>query len=138
MLKIGELTLIPHIHKLFNIAVKQDFPTPWIRSLIILIFKSSNKNNPSNYYIIMINPLLAKLYGIILEKRINEWLEMEGTQFKCQTGFRRNHSTRNHLVMLRIIVEECRNNKYGLFCCFVDFRKVLIHCLEITCGLLPR
>ena len=27
-----------------------------------------------------------------------------------------------HLVMLRIIVEECRNDKSNLFCCFVDFR----------------
>ena len=29
----------------------------------------------------------------------------------------------DHLVMLRIIVEECRNDKSNLFCCFVDFRK---------------
>ena len=29
----------------------------------------------------------------------------------------------NHLLTLRIIVEECHNNKSNLFCCFVDFRK---------------
>ena len=71
----------------------------------------------------MIIPLLAKLYGIILEKKINGWLEMEGKWDKGQAGFRRNHSTMNHLVTLRIIVKECRNNKSGLFCYFVDFRK---------------
>ena len=71
----------------------------------------------------MIRPLLAKLYGIILEKKINEWLEMEGKQAKGQASFRRNHSTTDHLVTLRIIAEECRNNKSDLFCCFVDFRK---------------
>ena len=71
----------------------------------------------------MISPLLAKLYGIILEKKINEWVKMEGKQAKGQAGFRRNHSTTDHLITLRIIVEECCNNKSELFCFFVDFRK---------------
>ena len=48
---------------------------------------------------------------------------MEGKWGKGQAGFIRNHSTMNHLFTLRIIVEECHNNKSGLFCCFVDFRK---------------
>ena len=71
----------------------------------------------------MISPLLAKLYGIILEKKINKWLESEGKRAKGQAGFRRQHSTTEHLVPLKIIVEECRNDKSNLFCCFVDFRK---------------
>ena len=29
----------------------------------------------------------------------------------------------NYLVTLRIISEECHNNKCNLLCCFVDFRK---------------
>ena len=32
----------------------------------------------------------------------------------------------DHLVTLRIIAEECRNNKSNLFCCFVDFRKAFV------------
>ena len=99
------------------------FPTPWTQILIINIFKSGDKNDPSYYQTIMIIPLLDKLYSIILENKINEWLEMEGKHVKSQVGFRRNHSTTNHLVTLRIIAEECCNNKSGLFCCFVDFIK---------------
>ena len=79
--------------------------------------------DPSNYQTIMIIPLLAKLYGIILEKKINEWLEMEGKRAKGQAGFRKNHSTTDHLITLRIIAKKCRNNKSNMFCCFVDFRK---------------
>ena len=71
----------------------------------------------------MINPLLAKLYGIILEKKLSIWLESEGKRAKIQAGFRRQHSITDHLVVLRIIVEECRNDKSNLFCFFVDFRK---------------
>ena len=48
---------------------------------------------------------------------------MEGKRAKGQVGFRRNRSTTDHLITLRIIVEESRNNKFDLFCCFVNFRK---------------
>ena len=34
-----------------------------------------------------------------------------------------NKSTTDHFVTLRIIVEECHDDKSNLFCCFVDFRK---------------
>ena len=48
---------------------------------------------------------------------------MEGKRAKGQAGFRRNHSTTDHLLTLRIIAEECRHNKFDLFCYFVDFRE---------------
>ena len=39
--KIGGPILIPHIHKLFNLAVKQGFPKLWMQSFIVPIFKHS-------------------------------------------------------------------------------------------------
>ena len=135
ILKIGGPILNPHIHKLFNQAVKQGFPKPWAQSLIIPIFKSGDTNNPSNYRTIMISPLLAKLYGIILEKKINRWLESEGQWAKGQAGFRRQHSTMDQLVTLRIIMEECHNDKSNLFCCFVDFKKSFNTIPRNTCGI---
>ena len=70
----------------------------------------------------MIIPLLAKLYGIILENKISICLESEGNRAKGQAGFRRQHSKTNHLITLRIIMEECCNDKSNLFFFFVDFR----------------
>ena len=54
--------------------------------------------------------LHTPLYGIILENKINEWIEMEGNRDKDQRGFERHHSTTEHLVKLMIIAEECSNN----------------------------
>lgn len=71
----------------------------------------------------MISLLLAKLYGIILEKKLSIWLESQGRRTTSQAGFRRQHSTTDHFVTFRIIVDECRNDKSNLFYCFVDFRK---------------
>jgi hypothetical protein len=71
----------------------------------------------------MINPILAKLYGTILKTNISIWIESHGKRAKGQTRFRSYHSTMDHLVMLKIIVEACENNKTNLLCCFIDFRK---------------
>ena len=71
----------------------------------------------------MVSPILSKLYGIILEKKINIWLESHSKRAKGQARFRRYHSTVDHIVTFRIITEEFCNTKTNLFCCFVDFRK---------------
>jgi hypothetical protein len=58
-----------------------------------------------------------------LENKISTWLERNGKRAKGQVGFRGYHSTMDHLVMFRIIAEECRNDKTNLLFCFVNFRK---------------
>jgi hypothetical protein len=80
--KIKGPILIPHIHELFNLVVKKGFPKPWMQSLIVPIFKNGDRNIPSNYRTIMISLILAKLYGIILEKKISLWLESHGKRAK--------------------------------------------------------
>jgi hypothetical protein len=53
-----------------------------MQSLIVPIFKNEDRNIPSNYRTIMISPILVKLYGIILEKKISLWLESHGKRAK--------------------------------------------------------
>jgi hypothetical protein len=66
----------------------------------------------------MISSILAKLYGIILEKKIKLWLEIHGKRAKFLVGFRRYHSTVDHLVTFTIIAKDFRNTKTNLllFC----------------------
>jgi hypothetical protein len=94
-----------------------------MQSLIFPIFKNGDRKIPSNYRTIVLSLILAKLYGIILEKKIILWLESHGKRAKGQASFRRYHSTVDHPFTFRIIVKEFRNTKTNIFCCFVDFRK---------------
>ena len=71
----------------------------------------------------MVIPLLAKLYGDILETKINIWLESHGKRVKCHARFHGCNWTMGRLVTLRIIAKECCIKKINIFCCFVDFRK---------------
>jgi hypothetical protein len=70
----------------------------------------------------MISPILAKLYGSILENKTSICLKSHSKRFKGQARFKGSHSIVDHIFMLRIIVDECHNNKTNLLCCFVDFR----------------
>jgi hypothetical protein len=121
--KIKGAILIPHIHKIFNLVVKKSFPKPWMQSLIVPIFKNGDRNILSNYRTIMISSILANIYGIILENKINLWLESHGKRVKGQARIRIYHSTMDHIVTFRIIAEEFHNTKTNIFCCFADFRK---------------
>jgi hypothetical protein len=50
----------------------------------------------------MIIHVLAKLYGIVLEKNISIWLERNRERDKGQTRFMSYHSNLDNLLTLRI------------------------------------
>ena len=127
--------LIHHIHKLFNLAVKEGFPKPWMQSLIVPIFKNGDKNIPSNYRTIMISLILARLYGTILKNKISLYLESHGKRAKGQAGFRRYHSIVHHIVTFRIIAEECCNTKTNFFVVLLTLEKILTWFLGKTFGI---
>lgn len=83
--------LIPHLPKLLNMTVEHGFPKLWTQILIVHIFKSGDKKSPSNYMNIMISHILAKLYGLILERNTSLWLENHGKRANGKVGFRRHH-----------------------------------------------
>jgi hypothetical protein len=111
--------------------VTWSFPKPYIRSLIVPIFKSGDKNNASNQRTIMISLILAKLYGIILENKINMWLEIHGRD-KGHARFRIYHSTVDHLATLKIVREEFRNNKSISYVVLLTLENILTRYLELT------
>ncbi|KAH9319051.1 hypothetical protein KI387_020820, partial [Taxus chinensis] len=123
-LKWGVEVLTPHIRKIFNDVNQNGFPMEWTTSVVIPLFKSGDINNPSNYCTIMINPLLGKLFGGMIERRISSWAEREGKRAKGQVGFRPKHSTIDHCITLRHLIEKVWDTQgEEAFCCFVDFKK---------------
>ncbi|XP_057846673.2 uncharacterized protein LOC131056339 [Cryptomeria japonica] len=122
-LKWGMKVLAPHIAKIFNNIIPHGFPKDWTTSLAIPLFKSGDVNNPSNDRTIMINPLFAKLFGSMIENRIRKWAEENHKCAKGQAGFRPKHSTVDHGITLRHIIEKTWEKKEDVFCCFVDFKK---------------
>jgi len=122
-LKWGMKILAPHIMEILKNVIQQGFPRDWTTRLAIPLFKSGDINNPSNYRTIMINPLFAKLFNNMVENRINKWADVKEKRAKGQAVFRTKHSTVDHGIMPRHIIEKVWEGKEEVFCCFVDFKK---------------
>ncbi|XP_057842732.2 uncharacterized protein LOC131052150 [Cryptomeria japonica] len=122
--KWGVELLAPHIKGIFNSVIQDGFPTDWKTSVVIPLFKSGDINNPSNYHTIMVNPLLGKLFKSMVEHRISSWAKDEGKRAKGQAGFRPRHSTIDHCITLRHLIEKIWDNQgEEAYCYFVDFKK---------------
>ena len=109
--------------EIFNNVIQQGFSRYWKTSLTIPLFKSGDINNPSNYITIMINPLFAKLFSGMVENRISKWEEVREKRETGKACFNPKHSTVDHGITLRHIVENVWGSKEELLCCFVDFKK---------------
>ena len=72
----------------------------------------------------MVSSTIAKLYSTIIEQNISTWSESTSKKAVGQVGFRPKHSIVDHLVTLRVIMQESRLQGKTLYCCFVDFKKV--------------
>ena len=89
-------------------AIEQGFPNDWLMNWIKPIFKFGDKNQVSNYRTIMVSSTIAKLYRTIMEQKISTWAESTSKRELGQARFRPKHSTVDHLVTLRVIMEESR------------------------------
>lgn len=111
------------IHGLINKAITQGLPTDWQRNWIKALFKKGDVNQPTNYRTITVGSCMSKLLGSVLEQAISSWAETNGKRAIGQAGFRPKHSTIDHLISLRVLMEESRLKGKTLYCCFVDFTK---------------
>ena len=55
-----------------------------------------------------------------MESNISAWAAKNGKRAYGQSGFRKHHGTIDHLVTLRVLMEESRLGGKGLYCCFID------------------
>ena len=71
----------------------------------------------------MIGHMLAKLYGAIMEAKVNDYMETLSLQAHEQASFRRAFSTIYHIFIIRCLIDQTKARKKKLYCCFVDFQK---------------
>ena len=82
----------------------------------------------------MINPLFAKLFGSMVEDKISKWAEVKEKRARGQVGFRPKHSTVDHGITLRHIVEKVWEEKKKHFAALLTSKNHLTQSLGISCG----
>jgi hypothetical protein len=66
------------------------------------LFKGGDASKFDNYKGINVGPILAKLFVMILDKRLSEWAEQHWLHAKGQTGFRKDYHTIHQLFICEI------------------------------------
>ena len=107
----------------FNQVLNDGVPPTWCTGLIHPIFKAGDPSDPGNYRGITVVVILAKLYAMVLEARASSWAEHVKCRAKGQAGFRKDFRTTDQVFIIQTLIQQARQEKRKLYCCFVDFKK---------------
>jgi hypothetical protein len=113
----GGDTLRSEIHKLINcIWNKEELPQQWKESIIVPIYKKSDKTESSNYRGISLLSTSYKILSNILLSRLTPYVDEIIGDHQCE--FRRNPSTTDQIFCIRQILEkkwEYNGSSMGLY-----------------------
>jgi hypothetical protein len=122
ILDVKELLHMPLLTT-FNYFLAKGFPEALCTRVVHMLFKGGDAFEFDNYRGIMVGPILAKLFAMIFDKRLNEWAEQHGLRVKGQAGFCKDYLISDQLFILRTLIKQSKAKKKPFYCCFVDFKK---------------
>jgi hypothetical protein len=121
ILDVGELLHMPLLIA-FNCFLAEGFLEALSTRVVHALFKGGDAFEFDNYRGITIGPILAKLFVMILNKRLSEWVEQHGLHVKGQARFRKDYRTTDQLFILQTLIKQSKAKKKPLYCCFVDLK----------------
>ena len=107
------------VHLFNTVFASGEYPEAWTEAVIYPLHKKGSSHEP------------GKLYSYIINKRLSTWVEDNDVLGEIQAGFRKDHSTIDHIFTLFSMIQRhlLRNKK--LYVAFIDFRKAfdfISHC----------
>ncbi|GFO44532.1 cell division cycle-associated 7-like protein isoform x1 [Plakobranchus ocellatus] len=111
--------------KLFNnIWTTGDIPPSWREASVVPIPKPGKyPSDPSNYRPIALTSCLCKTLERMVNDRLVHVLESRNLLSKVQCGFRKDHSTMDHLVRLETFIKKAFARKKQILGFFFDLEK---------------
>jgi hypothetical protein len=97
-------------------------PAEWDRCLITPVHKRGSMLSTANYRPIAVGDPLSRLYALVLQARLDGYLETNHLRSHTQAGFRRNRSTCHQLFVLQHFVDKYAFRKVPLYACYVDLQ----------------
>ena len=99
------------------------YPDLWSESVILPLYKKGNVNDPGNYRGISLCNVCSKVYGTIINGRLQNYIDENNITGEVQAGFKRGYSTIDHLFTLMACVQKQFNSNRKLYVAFIDFEK---------------
>ena len=119
----GEI-IVPFFVSFLNALFdKGIYPDTWCESLIVPLYKKGDVNKPDNYRGISLSNISSKIYGIIINRRLQDWVNEHNLTGEFQAGYKKGYSTIDHLFTLLACVQKQFLNNRKLYVAFIDFEK---------------
>ena len=99
----------------------KNWPSQWIKSLIIQIPKKDDSRKCSNYRTLSLIPHASKILLRILLNHLNP--QAETIPAEEQAGFRKSRSTIGQILNCRLLMEKHLENRKDVYHNFIDFKK---------------
>ena len=99
----------------------QQWPQDWKRSVFILIPKTGNAKECSNYYTIALISHASKVMLKILQARLQQYVNRELPD--VQAAFKKGRGTRDQVANICWIFKKAREFQKNIYFCFIDFAK---------------
>jgi hypothetical protein len=124
-LKASSSKLLNVITLLFNVILKSGkIPASWAVGYISPIYKGNGDvHDPDNYRGITILSCFGKLFTAAINARIYAFLDENSLLGNEQAGFRKQHSTTDHVFALHCLIDLYLQRRQKLYCTFIDYRK---------------
>ena len=118
--KLGDAYL-----KLFNKVIETgNVPDEWGIGLIKPLYKGKgNIHDCDNYRGITLLSCIGKLFTSVLNNRLNAFITDNNILSQNQAGFRKSHSTLDHVYSLKCLIDIFMEKKCKLYVAFVDYKK---------------
>ncbi len=115
-------TVLLHLYN--RLLREESYPDKWKNSIISTIFKSGDVHNPGNYRGVAVANSMHKLFTIILNKRLTDYLTDFGKCSPNQNGFMKGKRTEDNLFILHSSIHKyVRRENQHIYAVFIDFRK---------------
>ena len=115
----------PLLVNLFNKILSSGvYPDAWTLSVIVPVFKDKgDAKDPANYRPISLTSCISKLFSMLLNDRLQAFLDQNDTIDSNQGAFTPGNSTTTHLFSLHCLIEYSKYKKSPLYCAFLDLSR---------------
>ena len=119
MIKSSAPIILPFLVIFFNkILETKEKPDEWSVGIITPLHRSGEIDDPDNYKEITINSCLSKLFTLLLNNRLTNFINKEDALKFNQIGFRKGFRTADHVLTLKALIDKYLNKPKSLhmFC----------------------
>jgi hypothetical protein len=114
----------PFLAEMFNFGVQTGLPTWTKQGLGKWLHKKGSKDDPDNYRLIVLQPILMKVLERMVDLRLRGLIDREEVGISVeQGGFMTERSTYDSIFLLQSLQDGARHLRQPLYTAFLDVKK---------------